>query len=174
MSEYASLRGKIHNLIVDNTLSIRGAVADAKAIGDAIAELRESVGDIELPDGANINEIVDVVVTPRLLAISNRVDGLNEAVANAAVTETHFIEVNLGNWMDGSPGYWYTYASVPGMLATDNPIVDVVLGSDMAANELYKKQWGMIDRIEVFEYGMNIYATDAPVCSFAMQVKVVR
>ena len=36
-TEYASLSGKIHTFVVDKTLSISGACADAKATGEAIA-----------------------------------------------------------------------------------------------------------------------------------------
>lgn len=174
MSEYGSLRGKIHNLIVDNTLSISGAVADAKAIGDAIAELRESVGDIELPDGANINEIVDVVVTEKLNGISEWMDDLREDVEKAAVTETYIVEVDGSMWSDESSGYTVYYAEVDGLLSTDNPIVDVVLGYDIAANELYKKAWSLVERVVAGDGAMTIYGTDYPGISFTMQVKVVR
>lgn len=34
--EYASLSGKIHTLVIDKTLSISGAAADAKAVRDAL------------------------------------------------------------------------------------------------------------------------------------------
>lgn len=36
ITEYASLSGKIHTLVIDKTLKISGAAADAKAVSDAI------------------------------------------------------------------------------------------------------------------------------------------
>lgn len=42
-TEYASLSGKIHTFVVDKTLSISGACADAKATGEAIEEMEDSV-----------------------------------------------------------------------------------------------------------------------------------
>lgn len=39
-TEYASLSGKIHTLVIDKTLSISGACADSKAVGDKIADLQ--------------------------------------------------------------------------------------------------------------------------------------
>ena len=63
--EYASLSGKIHTLVIDKSLSISGAAADAKATGDAIvavekrldkeiAEAFNSIGCISAEDIKNI------------------------------------------------------------------------------------------------------------------------
>lgn len=45
ITEYASLSGKIHTLVIDKTLSISGACADAKATGDKIEAGIDSVKD---------------------------------------------------------------------------------------------------------------------------------
>jgi len=42
-TEYASLSGKIHTFVVDKTLSISGACADAKATGEAIVSESSTV-----------------------------------------------------------------------------------------------------------------------------------
>lgn len=44
-TEYASLSGKIHTLVIDKTLSISGACADAKATGEAIEKLTDTAAD---------------------------------------------------------------------------------------------------------------------------------
>jgi len=43
--EYASLSGKIHTLVIDKSLTISGAAADAKATGEAIDAAVGSVKD---------------------------------------------------------------------------------------------------------------------------------
>ena len=41
--EYASLSGKIHTLVIDKSLTISGAAADAKATGEAIESATNAV-----------------------------------------------------------------------------------------------------------------------------------
>ena len=45
--EYASLSGKIHTLVIDKSLTISGACADAKAAGDRIEAMEEIVDDVQ-------------------------------------------------------------------------------------------------------------------------------
>lgn len=44
-TEYASLSGKIHSLVIDKSLTISGACADAKAVGDAIYDFDKGVDE---------------------------------------------------------------------------------------------------------------------------------
>lgn len=46
--DYASLSGKIHTLVIDKTLSIGGAAADAKATGDELNAVRSEFDGIDL------------------------------------------------------------------------------------------------------------------------------
>lgn len=45
ITDYASLSGKIHTLVIDKTLSISGAAADAKAVGDKIDTFDKKVDE---------------------------------------------------------------------------------------------------------------------------------
>ena len=67
-TEYASLSGKIRTFVIDKSLTISGACADAKAVGDAF----EAVGVIDLTK-------------------------LEAEVAKKAVTETRYATVTT-NW----------------------------------------------------------------------------
>jgi hypothetical protein len=53
-AQYASLSGKIHTLVIDKTLSISGAAADAKATGEAIIKATVGEGVID----TKVNEAV--------------------------------------------------------------------------------------------------------------------
>lgn len=44
-----ALRGKIHSLVIDKSLSIEGACADAKAVGDAL-------GNLSLPSSSHTTD----------------------------------------------------------------------------------------------------------------------
>ena len=44
-TEYASLSGKIHTFVVDKTLTISGACADAKVVGDKMEGLEKGVDE---------------------------------------------------------------------------------------------------------------------------------
>lgn len=41
------LKGRISSLSIDNTLSVAGACADAKAVGEALAELRAMIEELK-------------------------------------------------------------------------------------------------------------------------------
>lgn len=169
-TEYASLSGKIHTLVIDKTLTISGACADAKATGEAVAKLEDAFADIELMSPEGINKAIDT----KMAAINSSVNALAEMVEDAAVTETYTVEVDGDSWYDSSDGFWMNNVSVPGLLSTDNPIADVVLGLDKSANKLYEKAWGLVEFIQTYDDRATIYATDRPDISFTMQLKVVR
>lgn len=90
------------------------------------------------------------------------------------LTETFTATVTT-NWLaDGNGGY-LQMVEVDGILATDNPIADVVMGDDVAANELYAKAWSCITRIFTEDDMVTLYANkEAPTTAFTMQLKVVR
>ena len=60
------------------------------------------------------------------------------------------------------------------MLATDNPMVDILAGGDNAANKLYAEAWGKVLRAVAYDGGVQIWCTAAPTTAFPVQFKVVR
>jgi len=90
--------------------------------------------------------------------------------AAAATTLTATVPVAWGV----SGDYFYQNVSVPGMLATDNPIADILPGGDNAANKLYAEAWGKVLRATTYDGGVQIWCTEAPTVAFPVQFKVVR
>lgn len=97
------------------------------------------------------------------------------SVANSkATTVTYTVSVDT-TWTENSAGGYYKTVPVSGMLESDNPIADVILGADVEANALYLEAWGCVTRITTAENSITLYANgDAPSAAFDIQLKVVR
>ena len=149
-TEYASLSGKIRTFVVDKSLSVSGACADAKATGDAIAAI----------EGADLTQIEKDIVSAQKTADSK------------AETKTYTATVTTSWTPDGD--YYYQDISVTGILATDNPVVDILPGSDNAANLLYSEAISRVFRISVSANGIRVWAKEETVTACPIQLKVVR
>ena len=73
-----------------------------------------------------------------------------------------------------SGDYFYQDIGIQGILASDNPIVDIVCGSDNAANILYSEGICKVFRIVTFANGIRVWATEAISTAIPIQLKVVR
>lgn len=97
--------------------------------------------------------------------------------ANAsAVTNTYAVSIPNSKWTEDAVNGGYSCSvGVNGILATDTPIADVVLGNDRDANKLYLVSWSNVTRIVTENDTITLYANDSvPITSFTMQLKVVR
>lgn len=101
-------------------------------------------------------------------------DAANKQYVDSRV-QTYVATVTT-DWLadDANGGFTQTVAA-DGILSTDNPIADIVMGDDVAANELYAKAWSCITRIVTDDDMVTLYANgSAPTTAFTMQLKVVR
>ncbi|WP_397357050.1 carbohydrate-binding protein, partial [Oscillibacter sp.] len=71
-----------------------------------------------------------------------------------------------------SGNFFYQNVSVPGVLATDNPIADILMGGDPEANKLYAEAWGKVLQAITYDGGVQIWCTEAPTVAFPVQFKV--
>lgn len=108
-TEYASLSGKIHTFVVDKTLSISGACADAKETGDRLYEATHSAEEaqkvfeeavehmdaiaaesarraVELLDAGDVGAYTKEEADEAMQSIHNRLDLMNEGIATITVT----------------------------------------------------------------------------------------
>ena len=76
-------------------------------------------------------------------------------------------------WSETSPPYTKT-VTVNGILASDIPIVDVVMSGTYATDEARIEQWGYVYRITTADNSITVYATDKPTVELPIQIKVVR
>jgi hypothetical protein len=97
---------------------------------------------------------------------------IRPADIGAATTTTYTATVST-NWQK-STDCWYQNIAVSGILATDNPIVDILPGSDNTANQLYSDAMTKVFRIATENGNIQVMATEAINIAFPIQLKVVR
>lgn len=98
-------------------------------------------------------------------------------------------EVTVGNggwhqdWETENMGLWYRDVSVPGLLASDNPVVDVKTaastvdinsGVDVPSTQAYIDAFSKIVCIVTYANKIRLWASAYPVISFPILLKVVR
>ena len=131
-----------------------------------------SSADVDIEE---LKKLVNRAVTDSSNAVAMSVEAVEKANASAK-TITYQASIPNTLWTeDAVNGGYFCNIAVTGILATDNPIADVVLGIDTDANSLYLESWSMVTRIVTSDNAVTLYAyRGVPATSFTMQLKVVR
>ena len=105
-------------------------------------------------------------------AISNFVQDISPII----ITNCDFIANVSSNWSeDSTNGGYYQTITVQGIEEGDNPIADVLLGSDVDANKLYLESWIYVTRIATANNSITLYANQKrPETAFTLSMQVVR
>ncbi len=85
------------------------------------------------------------------------------------------VHISITDWTSVAEkgGYMQT-VTIEGVLETDVPDVDVLLGDDLNANELFKEAWARVDRVKTAKNSITLYAPTCPTSNFTIRLKVVR
>ena len=100
---------------------------------------------------------------------STWVDLKGEPAYHAMLTAT----LDTDGWT-GTEAPFAQIQEVSGILATDVPIVDVVLSGDWEVDEARLEAWGHIYRIVTSDDSITAYAREKPDVTLPLQLKVVR
>lgn len=103
-------------------------------------------------------------------AAANHTHSLASLGAAKTVTLTCTVPVS---WT-ASGSYYTQTVAVTGMLAADNPVADILPGTDNDANKLYAEAWGKVQSITTLVGKVTIWCTEAPTVAMPVQFKVVR
>lgn len=90
-----------------------------------------------------------------------------------AATAADYNATVTTSWTE-SGGLYYQDLTVPGILATDNPIPGVAYGTDNAANVIYDDCFGKVLRFTTSANSIRVWAKKAISTAFPVQFKVVR
>jgi len=114
----------------------------------------------ETPSGAQTKVNTHAAVRASLSQLGH----VNHAVLTTTLDTT---------WQGSKAPYTKTQ-TVNGLLATDTPIVDVVMSGTFATDEARIEAWGYVYRITTADNAITLYATEKPTVSLPIQLKVVR
>lgn len=84
------------------------------------------------------------------------------------------LSATLDTTWSGSSAPFTKTQTVSGILATDTPIVDVVMSGTFATDEARQEAWSYVYRAVTSANAITFYATEKPTVSLPIQVKVVR
>lgn len=149
-----------------------GKVATSKAFQFADAH-GNNVGDYDLfAADALVKVILDTDTSLAFVQNADTNAYLEGRFDEKAETATYTAAVSA-TWT-ASGDYFYQDIAVSGILATDNPVVDIVCGSDNAANKVYSENICKVFRITTSANKIRVWATEAISTAFPIQLKVVR
>jgi hypothetical protein len=118
----------------------------------------------DLNDNMDIlDQVIDAHTETR--AALDELGHVNHAVLTATL--------NTSDWT-GAEAPFAQIQAVSGILATDVPIVDVVLSGDWEVDEARLEAWGYIYRIVTSNSFITAYAREKPKVALPLQLKVVR
>lgn len=102
--------------------------------------------------------------------------GAQPSAEEIGAATTQDFTVSVTDAWDAVPDRGYSQrVSVSGIKSSDNPIVDVVLGSDIAANALYLEAYALVTRVTTSNSTITLYCNnEAPTVAFTIKMKVVR
>ena len=102
----------------------------------------------------------------------NIVDVIVSESASSAVTYEAEISTN---WETGESGEYVQTIEVSGILASDNPVVDVVLDASKDTAPRQLEDWSCVSKIETSDGSITVTCLEeAPTVALPIQLKVVR
>ena len=143
------------------------------AIGAAAATHKHAAGDIN-------SGTLDSARLPTVPVSKGGTGATTAAVARtnlgAASTVAYTAATTVAGWAHDSTNGWYSQTvSVSGILASDAPIVDVVLTGDADADLLICDAYARLTRVVADTNSVTLYCYEsAPTVAFTFKLKVVR
>ena len=143
---------------------------------DNAADARTNLGVYSKAEtDAAINNAKMTVDTSLSTGSTNPVQ--NKVVATAlngkATTATYTATIPTSGW-SGSAAPYSVSVTVSGILASDNPIVDLVQSGTESTDSARRDAWGEVTRITTAANSIKVYASAKPSVTIPIQLKVVR
>lgn len=155
---------------------LRNNERESTTVQSAIDALVSAVDDINeggapIPSGAvTSTKIASSAVTTEKIA-----DGAVTAGKIAANAVSAILTATIGTtWTGDAAPYTQTVSGITGLLASDNPIVDLVPSSTYNTAKKQTQEWGSIYRIETAAGAITVYANEKTTESIPIRLLCIR
>ena len=159
------------------------AIQGIKVNGELLAPDDENVVDIEISatggataeQGAKADSAIQGVKVNGTLLEPDDQNIVDIMVSESGIsTVTYEAEIST-NWDAAESGEYVQIIEVPGILAMDNPIVDVVLDASKETALSQLEAWSCVSKIETSDGSITVTCLEeAPTVAIPIQLKVVR
>ena len=123
-------------------------------------------------DPSNLNKIEGGIETVDTTLTAHEAD--DATLTNSAHVKHGTLSTTLDTAWTGSVAPFTKVQTVTGIVATDTPILDIVMSGTFATDEARAEAWGLIYRAVTTANTITFYATEKPTVSLPLQIKVVR
>lgn len=135
---------------------------------------------ITLPSAPTNAEKASKLATARKISLTGGAtgnvsfDGSADASMKVTLNAVKEYTTTIGTGWSGSAAPYTQSINVPGILATDTPIVDVKCSGTYATDQTYITQWGKIYRITTAANKITVYATEKTTSNVPISIKCIR
>ena len=157
-----------------------GATAEQGAKADSAVQGIRGNGTIISPDDNKIVTVtpdaIGAVPTSRTINGYSLANNITLTPSDIGAAEVNTYTTTIGtDWTTAETGEYTQTILIPGILETDNPIVDVILDAskDVAIQQL--EAWGCISKIEIANGNITVTCLEnMPEVAIPIQLKAVR
>lgn len=157
-------KGKVDNLPANTNTALAGKV-------DKIAGKGLSTNNYTTTEKNKVANLPANTNT-ELSKKANSSDVYNKNDADSMFAKTVTYTATVGTAWTAKTGYVQQTITVNGILATDNPIIDLI--ATTADFEAQQKAWGKIFKVTTAANAITLYASEATEKAISLQLKVVR
>lgn len=135
---------------------------------------------ITLPSAPTNAEKASKLATARKISLTGGAtgnvsfDGSADTSMKVTLNAVKEYTTTIGTGWSGSAAPYTQSINVPGILATDTPIVDVKCSGTYATDQTYITQWGKIYRITTAANKITVYATEKTTSNVPISIKCIR
>ncbi len=157
-------KGKVDNLPANTNTALAGKVDKIAGKGlstnDYTTTEKNKVANLPANTNAELNKK------------ANTSDVYSKTDADGRFAKTVTYTATVGTAWTAKTGYVQQTITVNGILATDNPIIDLVTSTaDFAAQQ---EAWGKVFKVTTAANSITLYASEATTTAISIQLKVVR